>query len=517
MAIDLNIQQKTKNRQWWALAVLMIPVLLVSIDNLVLSFALPEISRELQPSGNQLLWLVDVYALMLAGLLIAMGSLGDRIGRRRLLLIGATGFGLVSVLAAFSQEANQLIIARALLGFFGAMLMPSTLSLIRNIFTEDRSRRIAIATWAAGFSAGAALGPILGGWLLEHFWWGSVFLVNVPLIAIFLPLAIWLLPESKDPAPGPFDFLSIVGSMAVMVPFVFLIKHIAGHGVDSIALALVMFALLSAYWFARRQLKSQTPMVDFSLFKNRVFSGALLANGLSMMGLTGFLFVGTQLLQLVLGLSPMQAAMVLLPGLIICIVAGFGAVRLVERFSARSLIAGSFFASGIGYAVLALIGQPTSLSVLIAFSILSLGIGIAETLTNDLVLASVPENKAGAAAALSETAYEIGAVLGVAFLGSVLTAAFRSGLSVPSEVRDSASKAAFETLGGTLNVAETLPESLREALTTSAFAAYDVGVQLTAAVAIVLTLLAAWVSWRALAEKTTAQTRETVAKQTHSL
>ena len=499
MAIDINTRNSTTTRQWLALAVLMIPVLLVSIDNLVLSFALPEISSTLQPTGNQLLWLVDVYALMLAGLLIAMGSLGDRIGRRRLLLVGAVGFGVVSILAAFSQTAGQLIAARAFLGFFGAMLMPSTLSLIRNIFTEERSRRIAIATWAAGFSAGAALGPVLGGWLLEHFWWGSVFLVNVPLIVVFLPLAIWLLPESKDPAPGPFDLLSIIGSMLVMVPFVFMIKHIASHGIDSTALALGMFGALAGVWFVRRQRSSATPMVDMSLFKNRVFSGALLANGLSMMGLTGFLFVGTQLLQLVLGLSPMQAAMVLLPGLIICMVAGFGAVRLVEHFPARHLVAGSFFASALGYALLAFSGHPTALSVLLAFSILSFGIGIAETLTNDLVLASVSEEKAGAAAALSETAYEIGAVMGVAFLGSILTATFQHGVTVPRAVDEATSGAALETLGGTLALAEQLSDSTREALTASAIAAYDLGVQYTAGVAILLSVAAAVVAWRTLA------------------
>lgn len=498
MAIDLNTSHRTTTRQWFALAVLMIPVLLVSIDNLVLSFALPEISSTLKPTGNQLLWLVDIYALMLAGLLIAMGSLGDRIGRRRLLLVGATGFGVVSIFAAFSQTADQLIGARALLGFFGAMLMPSTLSLIRNIFTEDRSRRIAIATWAAGFSAGAALGPVLGGWLLEHFWWGSVFLVNVPLIVVFLPLAMVLIPESKDPAPGPFDLISIAGSMLVMVPFVFMIKHIAGHGIDSTAMALALFAVLAGMWFVRRQRASSAPMVDVSLFKNRVFSGALVANGLSMMGLTGFLFVGTQLLQLVLGLSPMEAAMVLLPGLIICMVAGFGAVRLVEHIDARRLVTGSFFASAVGYAILAFLGHPTILSVLLAFSILSLGIGIAETLTNDLVLASVSEEKAGAAAALSETAYEIGAVMGVAFLGSILTVSFQRGLDIPETAQAAGTGSAFETLGGTLSVAEQLGDATREALTSSAIAAYDLGVQLTAGVAILLALSAAWVAWRTL-------------------
>ena len=479
----------------------MIPVLLVSIDNLVLSFALPQISQDLTPTGNQLLWLVDVYALMLAGLLIAMGSLGDRVGRRRLLLVGATGFGAVSVLAAFSSTATQLIGARALLGLFGAMLMPSTLSLIRNIFTDARERRIAIATWAAGFAGGAALGPVLGGWLLEHFWWGSVFLVNVPLIALFLPLAIWLLPESQDPNPGPFDVVSILGSMLVMVSFVFVIKHTAKAGVDSLTLALLMVTVASGVWFVRRQLTRPTPMVDVTLFKNPVFSGALVANGMSLMAMTGFIFMGTQLLQLVLGLSPLRAAMILVPGLVLSMVAGFWAVRLADRFDVRVLVAGSFFASAFGYVLVAFTGHPNAAIVMVAFAILGVGIGIAETLTNDLILGSVPAHKAGAASALSETAYEIGAVLGVALLGSVLTTAYRQNLEVPALIRENVTGNEFETLGGTLDVASSLGGAMEAALSNSAIAAYDVGVQLTAGVAVFLAIGAAVVSWRTLSHR----------------
>lgn len=498
MTLTLTPTTRTSVRQWWALAVLMIPVLLVSIDNLVLSFALPEISRDLNPTGNQLLWMVDIYALMLAGLLIAMGSLGDRLGRRRLLLIGATGFGIVSIWAANSSSAEQLIGARMMLGFFGAMLMPSTLSLIRNIFTEPRARRIAIATWAAGFAAGAALGPVLGGWLLEHFAWGSVFLMNVPLIAMFLPLALWLLPESRDPEPGPLDLASIVASMLAMTPLVWAIKHFAGNGVDATVAALVGVGVLSGWWFISRQRKSANPMVDLSLFRNRVFSGALMANGLSMMGMTGFLFLATQVLQLVLGLSPMQAAKVLLPGMVLSMVVGFWAVRLVERFEVRGLVAGSFFASSFGYALAAFTGRPSLATMAIAFALIGLGVGIAETLTNDLILSSVPENKAGAASALSETAYEIGAVLGIAVLGSVLTSTFLRNLDVPPAAGKAWANGSFETLGSTLEQAQQYAGPTRQALTTSAINAFDLGVQFASAAGIVLAMGAAWVSWRAL-------------------
>lgn len=476
----------------------MLPVLLVSVDNTVLSFALPEISRALQPTGNQLLWIVDLYALMLAGLLIAMGTLGDRVGRRRLLVAGSLGFGAASLLAAFSTAPEVLIVARGLLGFFGAMLMPSTLSLIRNVFHDARDRRVAIATWAAMFSGGAALGPIVGGWLLEHFWWGSVFLINVPIIAVFVPLALLTLPESRDPAPGRFDLPSIVLSMGTMVPAVFAIKHGLKYGLDDLTLASLAATFVCGVAFLRRQLTAESPLVDPALFRNPVFSGALTANLLSMMGFTGFLFFAAQLLQLVIGLSPMQSALVLLPGLVVTIVMGFVAVRLVGRFPVRALVAGSFVASSLGYALAAFTGHPTVASVMIAFAIMGIGIGMAETLTNDLILASVPPNRAGAASAISETAYEVGAVLGTALLGSIVTATYRDHLTVPAMVHFGETDHSFETLGSTLEYAAHYPNRLGEALVNSAKSAFDLGVQFSSGTAIVIALLAALVSWRTL-------------------
>lgn len=490
--------ERATGRDWAALAVLMIPVLLVSVDNTVLSFALPSISADLRPSGTQLLWIVDLYAIMLAGLLIAMGSLGDRIGRRRLLLIGSVGFGLTSLLAAFSTSPEVLLLARGLLGVFGATLMPSTLSLIRNVFTDARDRRLAVATWAAMFSGGAALGPVLGGWLLEHFWWGSVFLINVPLIALLIPLALVLLPESRNPEPGPVDPASIALSMLVMLPLVFAIKHASKYGLDDLTLGAVGLGLGAAWLFVRRQLRSSSPLLDLALFRNRVFSGALAANLLSLMGLSGFLFFAAQLLQLVMGLSPMESALVLVPGLVVTVVAGFGAVRLVRRFPVRVLVSLSFVASSLGYALAAFTGHPTIVSVLVAFAVMGLGIGMAETLTNDLVLASVPAHRAGAASAISETAYEIGAVLGTAVLGSVLTAVYRSQLTIPASAKWDARDGEFETLGSTLAWAEAGPNSFGEQVAASARAAFDLGVQYSSAAAIVVALAAAWVSWRTL-------------------
>lgn len=485
-------------REWAALAVLMLPVLLVSVDNTVLSFALPAVSADLSPSGSQLLWIVDVYALMLAGLLIAMGSIGDRLGRRRLLLVGAVGFGVASLVAAYATSPEMLIVARALLGIFGATLMPSTLSLLRNVFLHQHDRRLAIATWAAMFSGGAALGPVLGGWLLEHFWWGSVFLINVPLIAVLVPLALLLVPESRDPSPGRIDPASIALSMLAMFPAVYAVKHVAKGGLDDVAVAAAALAIGSGWLFVRRQQRSASPMLDLALFRNRVFSGAIVANLLSLMGLTGFLFFAAQLLQLVLGLSPLDSAMVLLPGLAVTVAGGFVAVRLVRRFPVRVLVTLSFVASSAGYAIAAFTGEPTVLSIMVAFAIMGLGIGLAETLTNDVMLSAVPPHKAGSAAAISETAYEVGAVLGVAVLGSILTATYRDTLQVPASAQNGVDDNTFETIGGTMAHAEAFPNVIGEQLAESARQAFDLGVQRSSGVAIGIALLAAWVSWRTL-------------------
>ncbi|MCW2830038.1 MAG: transporter [Aeromicrobium sp.] len=485
-------------REWAALAVLMLPVLMVSVDNTVLSFALPAISVDLRPSGTQLLWIVDLYAIMLAGLLIAMGSIGDRFGRRRLLLIGSVGFGAASLMAAYSSSPEMLLASRVLLGTFGATLMPSTLSLIRNVFHHAGDRRIAIATWAAMFSGGAALGPVLGGWLLAHFWWGSVFLINVPIIAVLLPLALLLLPESRDPSPGPLDLVAIVLSLVSMLPLVFAVKNVAEHGFDDLTVTGLSVGLLAGWALVRRLRSSAAPMIDLELFGNRVFTGAIVANLLSLMGLTGFLFLSAQLLQLVLGLSAMDAALVLLPGLAATVAAGFAAVRLVRFVPVHVLVTGSFIASASGYAITALTGHPTVMSVAVAFTVMGIGIGMAETLTNDLMLSSVPASRAGAASAISETAYEIGAVLGTAVLGTILTSTYRSHLTYPAVLAWGSRDGSFETLGGTVELATYYPNAVGEDLLVSARDAFDLGVQYTSAAAIVIALVAAVVAWRTL-------------------
>ncbi|WP_292790949.1 MULTISPECIES: MFS transporter [unclassified Microbacterium] len=479
-------------RGWAALVVLMLPVLLVSVDNTVLSFALPEISISLAPSGAEQLWIIDVYPLVLAGLLVTMGTLGDRFGRRRLLLIGATGFAVVSALAAFAPTAGLLIAARALLGFFGAMLMPSTLSLLRSIFQNRDQRRMAIAVWASAFSAGSALGPIVGGFLLEHFAWGSVFLIAVPVLIPLLIAAPLLVPESRDPNPGRIDPLSIALSMAAMIPVVYAIKSFAVDGPSLYAGGWALLGLVMGTLFVRRQLRADTPMLDMALFRRGSFSGAILVNLLSVVALVGFLYFVSQHLQLVLGLSPMVAGLALVPGMAAMIVAGLTVVPISRRVPPHVLIPVALVFSVAGYLIVAFTTHEHGVAPLIlAFAVLGIGIGAAETISNELILSSAPAAKAGAASAVSETAYELGAVLGTAILGGIITAFYRGALVLPEGLPADVARAAQETLAGAYTAAHELPAALGDALWQAAADAFGSGVTVTSLIGAGLVVVAA--------------------------
>ncbi|WP_407317323.1 MFS transporter [Isoptericola halotolerans] len=483
----------TAARRWVALAVLMLPVLLVSIDNTVLSFALPQISAALEPGGTQLLWIVDSYSLVLAGLLVPMGSIADRVGRRRLLLTGAVGFAAVSAVAAFAPTAETLVAARAALGFFGAMLMPSALSLLRNVFTDRSERRLAIAIFASGFAAGSAVGPIVGGVLLEHFWWGSVFLLAVPVLVLMLVLAPIYVPESRDPAPGRIDPVSIVLVMVAMTAVVLGIKTLAEGEVSGVAEMLLGLGVGAV--FVRRQLRRPDPMLDVRLFRHGAFTGSVLVNLLSVFSLVGFLFFVSQDLQLVIGLSPVQAGLVLLPGTVTMVVAGLSVVRVVRRVRPASVVATGLCVSATGYLVTALVaGRGEAGWIAAAFVLLSLGVGMAETISNDLIVSTVPPAKAGAASAISETAYEVGAVLGTAVLGGILTASYQASVVVPDGVAAADAARAAETLGGATNVAAGLPAEQATVLLDSAHAAFGSGVVTTSVIGLVAVLVAAVVA-----------------------
>ncbi|MBT2533158.1 MFS transporter [Arthrobacter sp. ISL-48] len=483
-------------RDWLALGLLMFPVLLVAVDNTALTFALPAIARSLETSGVQLLWIVDAYPLVLAGLLVAMGSLGDRIGRRLLLLIGTIGFAAVSAATAFAPGPEWLIAGRAALGFFGAMLMPSTLSLIRNIFPDPNRRRLAVAIWAASFSGGAALGPIFGGWLVEQFWWGAVLLVAVPIMLPLLAFGPAYIPESKDPSPGRVDVPSIVLSLLVMVPVVYGIKVIATEGIGIAQVGIIAFGMAMGTVFVRRQRRLASPLLDMSLFSNRVFSTAITANVFALFSFNGFILFLAQHLQLLEGMSPSAAGVAMIPALIATMTAGLVVVPLVRKIRPGFVVAAGLALSASGYCVVTFGDHSAGPALLLgALLILALGVGTAETISNDLILGSVPAEKSGAAAAISETGYEVGSLLGTAVLGSILTASYQHNLRLPAGLAEAASGTAthqaHETLAGAMELANMLPAPLSEAVREASRTAFDSGVHITAAIALVLMAAAA--------------------------
>ncbi|CAN5260742.1 efflux MFS transporter LfrA [soil metagenome] len=483
---------RTPRSAWLALAVLMLPVMLIAIDNTILAFALPMIAEDFRPPAATQLWIVDAYPLVLAALLVAMGALGDRIGRRRLLMIGSSGFAVISVAAAFAPTAGALVGARALLGVFGAMLMPSTLSLLRNIFVDASARRLAIAIWASGFTAGSALGPIVGGVLLQHFHWGAVFLVAVPILLPLLILGPRLIPESRDPNPGPLDPFSVVLSFAAMLPLVWAIKSAAHDGMSWLVVGAVAIGITAGMTFVRRQNRSATPMLDMKLFAYAPFSSSILANFLSIVGLIGFLFFISQHLQLVLGLSPLAAGLVTLPGAVVSVIGGLAVVKLAKRFSPQALMTTGLLLLAAGFLLILLFRHDLSVvAVIVSFVVLELGVGMSQTMSNDTIVASVPPAKAGAASAVSETAYELGAVLGTATLGTIFTAFYRNNVEIPAGLSPAQASDAAESIAGATSVASTVPAPVGDALLESARSAFDSGIAPTATIAATLAVAAA--------------------------
>jgi DHA2 family multidrug resistance protein-like MFS transporter len=477
--------------RWLALSVLVLAVLLVAVDATVLGLATPYISEDLKPSGTQLLWIGDVYSFVIAGLLVSMGSLGDRIGRKRVLLVGATAFGAVSVLNAYATTPETMIAARALLGVAGATLMPATLALIRNLFHDPRERSLAIGVWGAAASAGTAVGPIVGGFLLEHFWWGSVFLINLPVMAVLVLVGVKLLPESRNPAPGPWDLSSVLLSLAGVIGVVYAIKEAAAHGFARTTLAAGVLGAAALYGFVRRQLALPVPLLDMRLFRNRGFSGAVLADLLTILGLSGLVFFLSQYLQLVQGRRPLEAGLAELPAAIGAVAAGLVAGRAARRFSVRAVVCGGLAAVGLALAALTVIDRSTGYPLLGAsLLVVGVGAGFSFTVTADVILSGVPHDQAGAASAVSETAYELGAALGIALLGSVVTGVYR-GFTGPAGTPAEA----HESLGGAVEAAAHLPAHTSRALLDAARQSFVDGLTLAAGVGAAVLLATAVAAW----------------------
>lgn len=478
---------KAGRREWTALGVLALPLLLVSMDVSVLYFAVPYIAADLGVSATQQLWIFDIYAFVLAGLLITMGSLGDRIGRRRLLIFGAIAFGLASVAAAYAQTPEQLIAARAVLGIGGATLMPSTLALIRNLFHDPVQRQKAIAFWSAVMLGGISLGPVLSGVLLEHFWWGSVFLINTPAMLLLLVLAPLLLPEFKSAATGRFDLFSSVLSLAAVLPVIWGIKEMAAHGVETLPVVSIGAGLVAGYAFLRRQRTAEHPMIELAMFRNRAFSGSLAANTIGMLALVGNAVFMTQYLQLVLGMGPLKAALwSLVPSLVIGAAAPLGAALARKIDRAYVLGVGFVIAAG-GFGVLTQMHVDSSLAVLlVGAALLAAGLVMVMSLVTEAVVGAVAPERAGSASALMETCSEFGGALGIAVLGSIGTAAYRADLNLPPTIPTSAATTAHEGLSGAAAAAAQLPADLAATLLTTARHSFSHSMNLTALVGAIL-------------------------------
>ncbi|MEU7280743.1 MFS transporter [Streptomyces sp. NPDC045431] len=481
--------------RWLALAVLVLAVLLVAVDATVLGLATPFLSEDLRPTGTQLLWIGDVYSFVIAGLLVSMGSLGDRIGRKKLLLTGAAAFGAVSVLNAYATTPELMIVARALLGVAGATLMPSTLALIRNLFHDPRERSLAIGVWGAMASAGAAVGPVVGGFLLEHFWWGSVFLINLPVMVVLVVVGIKFIPESKNPAPGPWDLLSVALSLVGMIGVVYAVKEAAAHGLRLDMAVAAVIGVGALTWFVRRQLRLEAPVLDMRLFHHRGFSGAVLADLLTILGLSGLVFFLSQFLQLVQGRQPLEAGLAELPAAIGAVTAGLIAGTVARRFTVRSVVSGGLAGVGLALAALTLLDRSTGYPMLGAsLLVVGVGAGFAFTVTADVILSSVPREQAGAASAVSETAYELGAALGIALLGSVVTGVY-SDFATPDGVPAGTAVAAHQSLGGAVEASAGLPDATATALVTAAQDAFVEGLRIAAGVGAVVLLATAVAAW----------------------
>ncbi len=475
-------------REWVGLGVLALACLVYVMDLTVLHLAVPKLSADLKPTSAQLLWIIDIYGFVVAGSLITMGTLGDRIGRRRLLMIGAAAFGIVSLLAAFSTSAGMLIASRALMGVAGATLAPSTLSLIFNMFKDPKQRSIAIGWWIASFSAGSAIGPLAGGVMLEYFWWGSVFLLALPVMALLLVLGPRLLPEYRDPEAGRLDLRSAGMSLLAVLAVIFGLKEIAQDGVGWLPVVAILAGIILGALFARRQSTLADPLIDLRLFRVRALSASLVTYFLSVFVAVGYFLFVAQYLQLVLELSPLQAGLWSLPSAAAFTIGSTLGPRILRPFRPALVMAGGLLLAAVGLGLLIGVGE-SGLSLLVTGSvIISFGLAPVVALATELIVGSAPPEKAGAASGISETGGELGGALGLAILGSIGTAVYRArlGRTMPAGIPVESAATARDTLGGAIGVAGQLPGELGTDLIAAARLAFTAGLRVTAVISVVL-------------------------------
>lgn len=494
---DVTDGPRAGRREWLGLGVLALACLLYAMDLTVLHLAVPKLSEALQPTSAQLLWIVDIYGFLVAGSLITMGTMGDRVGRRRLLLIGAAAFGATSILAAFSTSAEMLIVSRALLGSAGATVAPSTLSLIFNMFRAPRQRSVAIGIWITSFSAGGAVGPLLGGVLLERFWWGSVFLLSLPVMGLLLVLGPRVLPEFRDPDAGRLDLSSAAMSLVAVLTVIFGLKEAAQSGWGPTAAAAVGVGVVVGWLFVRRQRGLDDPLIDVRLFRVATFNASLVTNVIAIFVAFGYFLFVAQYLQLVLGMSPLQAGWWSLPSAAGFVVGSNLAPRFVHRIRPATVLTPALLTAAGGLVVLTQVGAADGLGLVVVGSvIISLALAPVFTLTTELVVGSAPPERAGAASGIAETAAEFGGALGIAILGSIGTAVYRSALAadLPSGIPEPAAGSALDTLGAAVAAAGELPGTAGRVLLEAARIAFVDGMQVAAAIAATIAVAGAVVA-----------------------
>lgn len=477
-------------RQWLGLAVLLLPVALMTADLGVLWLATPYLTADLRPTGGELLWVTDMYGFLTAGFLVVMGTLGDRVGRRRLLRYGSVGVIAASLLAAYAWNPQVLIAARALLGIAGAAVLPSTLSLISHMFADVRQRATAIAMWVTALSVGIAVGPVIGGVLLDSFWWGSVFLVGVPVMLLAI-VAAPLLPEYRDPDAGRIDLLSVLLFLTSVLPLVYGIKKFAEYGVQGVVGVALGLGVAAGFVFVRRQLVLDSPLLDVRLFARREFTGALVMLLLGMAALNGVEYLVPQYLLVAGGLSPLAAGIWLLPGAAGLIAGSQLTPALARRVRPAVVVAGGLLVAMAG---LGIVYGGGVVGVSLGLAVVMLGIAPISVLGTALAVGSAPAEKAGSAAAVGQTAYDLGLALGIAVTGSVATAVYREGVTAhaPAGVPAEALDAARDTAGAAQAAAEPLGElgeRLVDAARTAFVDGFDSAALVSGAVAVVAMVL----------------------------
>ncbi|MET4691142.1 MFS transporter [Sinorhizobium fredii] len=498
MAETIHTPEQASRREWVGLGVLSIACLIYSMDLSVLFLAVPAIVADLDPSASQLLWINDIYGFMVAGFLVTMGTLGDRIGRRRVLLMGAFGFGVASAFAAFANTAGQLILARALLGIAGATIALSTLSLIVNLFKNEAERNRAISIWGTAFALGGLVGPLIGGILLQYFHWGSVFLINIPVMLLLLAVAPFLLPEYRTDDAGRLDLLSVVP----VLPIIYGVKHMAADGFQFAQLVHIGLGLLVGLLFVRRQRRLSDPLVDLALFRVPAFTASLMVNLAGVFFVFGVFLFQNLFLQLVLGLSPLEAALWSAPSAFVFAVMSFQAYRFTNRFGPVRTVLGGLLINAVGAAAMAVAAYAESLIGILGSSMI-IGFGFVPVIltTTGLIVGTAPPERAGSASAISETSAEFGGALGIAVLGSLATMVYRMAMNRAdlSSLNPVQAEAVSATLAGAVETAQSMPRSASAVWLETAKSGFSLGFAICCVVATVTLLLLAIVARRVYA------------------